>query len=257
MERVALQVEEDPAAPHDVDLQQLVAESDLGGRRPAGAIGMALSGIAVAWSLFQLWYASPIPYMVGVGVFNDTEARGIRLSFALLLGFMAYPAFKSSPRNRIPLLDWALAAAAVLCVVYLIYFYRDLAVRPGLPTSADIVVSVVGVVLLLEASRRAEGPWMPIISIAFLFYVFAGPYLPGLFAHKSISVSRAASHFWITSEGVFGVALGVSTAFIFLFVLFGALWRRQAPAIISSSLHSRCSASSAVARRKRAWFRRA
>ena len=223
MERVALQVEEDPAAPHDVDLQQLVAESDLGGRRPAGAIGMALSGIAVAWSLFQLWHASPIPYMIGVGVFNDTEARVIHLSFALLLGFMAYPAFKSSPRNRIPLLDWALATLAVLCVVYLIYFYRDLAVRPGLPTSADIVVSVVGVVLLLEASRRAEGPWMPIISIAFLFYVFAGPYLPGLFAHKSISVSRAASHFWITSEGVFGVALGVSTAFIFLFVLFGAL----------------------------------
>jgi TRAP transporter 4TM/12TM fusion protein len=223
MERVASQVEDDPAAPRDVDLEELVAESDLGGRRPAGRIGMALSVIAVAWSLFQLWYASPIPYMIGVGVFNDTEARVIHLSFALLLGFMAYPAFKSSPRNRIPPLDWAFAAAAVLCVVYLIYFYRDLAVRPGLPTTADIVVSVVGVVLLLEASRRAEGPWMPIISIVFLFYVFAGPYLPGLFAHKSISVSRAASHFWITSEGVFGVALGVSTAFIFLFVLFGAL----------------------------------
>jgi TRAP transporter 4TM/12TM fusion protein len=223
MERVGLQVEDDPAAPRDIDLERLVAESDLGGRRPAGAIGMALSGIAVAWSLFQLWYASPIPYMIGVGVFNDTEARVIHLSFALLLGFMAYPAFKSSPRNRIPVLDWVLAAAAVLCVVYLIYFYRDLAVRPGLPTTADIVVSVLGVVLLLEASRRAEGPWMPIISIVFLFYVFAGPYLPGLFAHKSISVSRAASHFWITSEGVFGVALGVSTAFIFLFVLFGAL----------------------------------
>ena len=77
--------------------------------------------------------------------------------------------------------------------------------------------------LLLEASRRAEGPWMPIIAIVFLFYVFAGPILPGLFAHKGISVSRAASHFWITSEGVFGVALGVSTTFIFLFVLFGAL----------------------------------
>jgi TRAP transporter 4TM/12TM fusion protein len=223
MERLASQMEDDPAAPRGVDLAELVAESDLGGRHPAGAIGKLLSGLAIAWSLFQLWYASPIPYIFGVGVFNDSEARVIHLSFALLLGFMAYPAFKSSPRDRIPLLDWALAGVAVLSVVYLIYFYRDLAMRPGLPTTADIVVSVVGVLLLLEASRRAEGPWMPIISIVFLFYVFAGPILPGLFAHKSISVSRAASHFWITSEGVFGVALGVSTAFIFLFVLFGAL----------------------------------
>jgi TRAP transporter 4TM/12TM fusion protein len=221
MERLAAQ--EDPNAPRGVDLKELVAESDLGGRHPAGVLGKALSWIAIAWSLFQLWYASPVPYIIGVGVFNDTEARIIHLSFALLLGFMAYPAFKSSPRARIPLLDWMLAAAAVLCVVYLLLFYRDLSMRPGLPTTADIIISVVGVILLLEASRRAEGPWMPIISIVFLFYVFTGPYLPGLFAHKSISIPRAASHFWITSEGVFGVALGVSTAFIFLFVLFGAL----------------------------------
>src|SRR4029079_1664081 len=92
-----------------------------------------------------------------------------------------------------------------------------------LPTTADIVAAVVGVVLLLEASRRAEGPWMPVISITFLVYVFAGPILPGLLAHRAVSIGRAASHFWLTSEGVFGVALGVSTTFIFLFVLFGAL----------------------------------
>ena len=79
MEPVASQVEDDPAAPRDVDLEELVAESDLGGRHPAGPIGTALSVIAVAWSLFQLWYASPIPYMIGVGVFNDTEARVIHL----------------------------------------------------------------------------------------------------------------------------------------------------------------------------------
>src|SRR4029079_5216711 len=95
--------------------------------------------------------------------------------------------------------------------------------RPGLPTAGDIAAAVIGVVLLIEASRRAEGPWMPIIAILCLAYVFAGPHLPGLMAHKGASVSRAASHFWITSEGVFGVALGVSTNFIFLFVLFGAL----------------------------------
>src|SRR4029453_15275930 len=99
----------------------------------------------------------------------------------------------------------------------------DLVQRPGLPTFADILVSVVGVVLLIEASRRAEGPWMPVISIGMLAYVFLGPYLPGLLSHKGASIGRAASHFWLTSEGVFGVGLGVSTQFIFLFVLFGAL----------------------------------
>jgi TRAP transporter 4TM/12TM fusion protein len=209
--------------PSQAELEALVAESDLGGRRPSGAVGRLLTGLAIAWSLFQLWYASPLPFTLGFGVFNDTEARAIHLSFALLLGFMAYPALKSSPRDHIPLLDWMLAAIAVCAVMYLMVFYRELALRPGLPTRWDVAAAVVGVVLLLEASRRAEGPWMPIISIVFLFYVFAGPYLPGLLAHKGASVGRAASHFWLTSEGVFGVALGVSTAFIFLFVLFGAL----------------------------------
>ena len=179
--------------------------------------------VAVAWSLFQLWYASPLPFMVGFGVFSDTEARAFHLSFALFLAFASYPAFTSSPRKRVPLVDWALAAAAIACVLYLVVFYRELALRPGLPTFADILVSVVGVALLIEASRRAEGPWMPIISLSMLAYVFLGPYLPGLMAHKGASLGRAASHFWITSEGVFGVALGVSTNFIFLFVLFGAL----------------------------------
>ena len=205
------------------DLEQLVAEADVGGRKPSGLPAKAIMLVAVAWSLFQLWYASPLPFMLGFGVFSDTEARCFHLSFALFLAFASYPAFRSSPRRYVPLVDWALAAVAIACVLYLVVFYRDLVLRPGLPTFADILVSVVGVALLIEASRRAEGPWMPVISLAMLAYVFLGPYLPGLMAHKGASLGRAASHFWITSEGVFGVALGVSTTFIFLFVLFGAL----------------------------------
>src|SRR5262245_32785859 len=205
-----------------VDLEELVAE-DVGGRRPGGVAAKAITGVAIAWSLFQLWYASPLPFMLGFGIFGDEQARAFHLAFALFLAFACYPAFKSSARNRVPILDLALAAAAIACVLYLVVFYRQLAQRPGLPTLADVVVSVLGVGLLIEASRRAEGPWMPVISIAMLVYVFAGPYLGGLLAHKGASLNRAASHFWITSEGVFGVALGVSTSFIFLFVLFGAL----------------------------------
>src|SRR5947207_3212980 len=212
-----------PAPASPVDLEQLVAEADIGGRNPAGVAAKAIMVVAVSWSLFQLWYASPLPFMVGFGVFSDTEARCLHLSFALFLAFASYPALASSPRNRIPLTDLALAAVAIACVLYLVVFYRALVLRPGLPTFADIAVSVAGVVLLIEASRRAEGPWMPVISLSMLAYVFLGPYLPGLLSHKGSSVGRAASHFWITSEGVFGVALGVSTQFIFLFVLFGAL----------------------------------
>ncbi|HEY0439131.1 MAG TPA: C4-dicarboxylate ABC transporter, partial [Xanthobacteraceae bacterium] len=137
--------------------------------------------------------------MVGFGVFNDTEARAIHLSFALFLGFLAYPALKTSPRDRIPLQDWVLAIIAVAAVLYLIVFYGEIAQRPGLPTRGDIAAAVIGMVLLLEASRRAEGPWMPAIAILFLLYVFAGPYLPGLMAHRGASLGRAASHFWLTS----------------------------------------------------------
>jgi TRAP transporter 4TM/12TM fusion protein len=209
-----------------VNAQEIVAESDLGGRRPGGFSGKLLFAVAIAWSLFQLWYASPLPFALGFGVFNDSEARTIHLAFALFLAFTAYPAATTSPRDRIPAQDFLLAGIAVCAVLYLLVFYRALALRPGLPTGADIASAVIGVVLLLEASRRAEGPWMPVIAILFLAYVFAGPYLPGLMAHRAPSLGRAASHFWLTSEGVFGVALGVSTTFIFLFVLFGALLER-------------------------------
>src|SRR5688572_21698557 len=215
------------AVPDRAALEQLVAEADTGGRAPTSRLVVGLfSALAVAWALFQLWYASPFPYELRIGIFNSTEARSIHLSFALALAFLAYPAFRTSPRRYVPLVDWALAAAAIVAVLYLLVFYRDIAARPGLPTPVDIVMSAAGVVLLLEASRRAEGPWMPAVAILMLAYVFLGPHLPDLMSHKGASLGRAASQFWLTSEGVFGVALGVSTDFIFLFVLFAALLER-------------------------------
>src|SRR5215218_9192991 len=166
------------AVPPNVDLAELVAEADTGGRKPLGLAGQLIYAVAIAWSLFQIWYASPLPYILGFGIFGDTEARSFHLSFALLLAFAAYPAFKSSPRDKVPVIDWLLAAAGICAVLYLVVFYREIATRPGLPTQGDIMAAVVGVVLLLEASRRAEGPWMPIIAIGALLYVFLGPYLP-------------------------------------------------------------------------------
>ncbi|HZD26456.1 MAG TPA: TRAP transporter permease, partial [Alphaproteobacteria bacterium] len=142
---------------------------------------------------------------------------------ALFLAFTAYPAFSRSPRDRIPLHDWLMAAVGAFCGAYLFLFYEAIAERPGLPTTLDLVAAVVGLVLLIEAARRALGPALSIIAIIFLIYIFAGPYLPDIMAHRGASLSRAMTHMWLTTEGVYGVALGVSTNFVFLFVLFGAL----------------------------------
>jgi TRAP transporter 4TM/12TM fusion protein len=212
-----------PAASDRSKLQELVAESDTGGRTPKGGVAMALMLVALAWSLFQLWYASPLPYAFGVLVFNATEARSIHLAFAMFLVFTAYPAFKRSPRAAIPGLDWVFAVVGALCAGYIFLFYTQLSTRPGQPTTQDLVAAVTGMVLLLEAARRALGPAMVIVAVVFLGYVFGGPYMPDMIAHQGASLNKAMSHMWLTTEGVFGIALGVSTSFIFLFVLFGSL----------------------------------
>jgi TRAP transporter 4TM/12TM fusion protein len=209
--------------PADIDLEQLVAEADTGGRHPKGTVGLVLLCTAVAWSLFQLWYASPLPFMVGFGVFNDTEARAIHLGFALFLTFVAYPALKSSPRDRVPLLDWVLAVLGAFAGAYLFLFYVALSGRPGQPTSLDLIAGSVGIVLLLEATRRALGLPMVCVALVFIIYTFAGPSMPDVIQHKGASLTKFLNHQWLTTEGVFGIALGVSTSFVFLFVLFGTL----------------------------------
>ena len=207
----------------DFDVSQLVAENDLGGRTPGPLLTRMLVMLAIAWSAFQLWIASPLPYSTGWFVFNDTESRSIHLGFALLLAYLSYPAFKRSPRDRIPVTDWVLALVAAFCGLYLFIFYRDLAERPGQPIAIDMITGMVGIALLLEATRRVLGLPMVIVALVFLAYTFGGPFMPDMIAHRGFSISRAMSHQWLTTEGVFGVALGVSSGFIFLFVLFGSL----------------------------------
>ncbi|SOD98069.1 TRAP transporter permease [Caenispirillum bisanense] len=209
----------------DENYQDFVAEAETGSRAPAGAAGKLLIGTALAWSLFQLWYASPLPYVMGF-VLNSTEARAIHLAFAIFLAYTAYPALKSSPRDRVPVLDWVLAAVGAVCAGYLWYQYEALSQRPGLPTTIDLVVAGVGMILLLEATRRALGPPLMVVAAVFLIYTFGGPYMPDVIAHSGASLNKAASHYWLTTEGVYGVALGVSTSMVFLFVLFGSLLER-------------------------------
>ncbi|VXA94148.1 TRAP transporter permease [Pseudomonas sp. 8O] len=212
-------------AEKQLSTEELIAQ-DVGARMPVGLMAQVITGLALLWSLFQLWIASPLPFIFGVGVLNDTQTRAIHLAFALLLAFLAYPAFKRSPRDRVPLMDIALGLVAAASAAYLFIFYQQLALRPGSLTTGDLVTACIGIPLLLEATRRALGPPLAIIALLFLVYSLAGPYMPGLLAHRGVSFNALANHQWITTEGVFGIALGVSTSFVFLFVLFGALLER-------------------------------
>ena len=218
---MATDIEKAPEA-----LQELVAKTDIGARKPKGLAATVIFSVSLGWALFQLWYASPLPFTFGIGILNDTEARALHLGLALFLAFMAWPAFANSPRDRVPLLDIAMALAGAFAGGYLLLFYAQLSTRPGQPTQMDIVVSVVGLVLLLEATRRAVGWPMAVLAVIFIAYAMLGPYMPDVLAHKGASVNRLMSHLWLTTEGVYGIALGVSTGTIFVYVLFGTLLDR-------------------------------
>ncbi|MCO5156386.1 MAG: TRAP transporter permease [Aquamicrobium sp.] len=217
----------------EAELQDLVAASDTGARNPVGFAAWVISGVALCWSLFQLYIASPLPFMLSSAtglplVFNDTQTRSIHLAFGVFLAFMAYPAFARSPRDRIPTLDWVFAIVAAFAALYIFIFYRDLARRPGLPITQDLVVAGIGMVLLLEATRRALGPPLAVVAMVFLAYVFFGssPLVPDIIRWGGASFGRAMDQMWLSTGGVFGVPLGVSTAFVFLFVLFGSMLDR-------------------------------
>jgi len=198
-------------------------QTETGGRAATGSAAAVLFVVPVVWALFQLWIASPLPYMFEVGMFNSTEARSIHLAFASFLAFAAFPMFKGRHTGHVPLYDWGLALLATFCSAYLYLFYEELATRPGAPILQDVVVAIVGLVLLLEATRRALGLPLTIVAAVFIFYSVAGRYMPDVISHGGVSLDKLASHQWLGTEGVFGVALGVSTSFVFLFVLFGAL----------------------------------
>ena len=206
------------------ELQELVSSSDAGARNPAGSVGTFLAIVAIVWSLFQVMLASPLSNQLLPGsVINNS--RQIHLAFAIFLAFMAYPMLKSSPRHYIPIHDWLLALGGAFLALYGYIFYDKIVNSGGLADDTDKWFALIGLVILFEGARRALGPAMAIIATIFLLYVFFGSSqaVPDVIRWKGASLQKAMSHMWITSEGVFGIALGVSTKFVFLFVLFGAL----------------------------------
>lgn len=201
----------------------IVAEADTGARSPSGIPAKILWYVPLVWAGFQLWLASPLPFLFRFGIFNSTEARSIHLAFAIFLAFLAFPALKRSPRHYIPIQDWVIALVAAFAAGYQYIFFLELSERPGLPTQMDIVVSIIGLVVILEATRRALGPPLMVVAAVFMCYTFFGHLAPEVIQWKGASLNKAMSHYYLTTEGVYGIALGVSTSLVFLFVLFGSL----------------------------------
>lgn len=189
--------------------------------------------ICLIWSLFQLWIAADFPFylsqVTGLNlVFNAQEARQIHLAFGLGLALAAY-----HPVRRIhPYFDQSITAILTVCGVvaclYLYSFKIDIADRAGLPNHYDIMFSLAGMLCVMVAVYRVVGLPLVIVASCFLFYVMFGhlDIFPDAMRWKGASLNKATWHFWMQTEGVFGVALGVSSSMIFLFVLFGALLER-------------------------------
>ncbi|MTI16074.1 TRAP transporter fused permease subunit [Rhodobacteraceae bacterium RKSG542] len=214
----------------EVEAQELVAQADTGARSLEGNLGIMVAVIAFVWSTFQLYVASNVPYWLfdttGVElIFNNSEIRFIHLAFGLVLSAFAYPLFAWSRRDTIPWYDWLLAAAGAFACLYLVVMRNDIALRPGLPTQMDLIVSATGLTVLAISVYRTLGLPLVIVAGVFMFYVFFGnqSFMPDAIQWRGASVGKALWHYWMQLEGVFGVAVGVSASMIFLFVLFGSL----------------------------------
>ena len=181
----------------------------------SGLPAKIVSALAISFSVFQIYTAS-------FGLLDAQIQRAIHLGFGLCLAFLLYPTKKSWLGNKLHPLDLALAILGAATPAYIVINYRELILRAALPTSTDVFIGAIGIILIIEAARRVVGIPMVCVVLFFIGYAFAGPYMPGLLAHRGLSIEHFVSHVYFTTEGVFGIPLGVSSTFIFLFILFGA-----------------------------------
>ncbi|HRZ90083.1 MAG TPA: TRAP transporter permease, partial [Spirochaetia bacterium] len=194
-------------------LKKFDKESDF--RTLAGFLGKFIAALAIAFSVFQV-------YTAAFGVLDAMIQRAIHLGFGLTLIYLLYPTSKKWPRDKLHPVDALLAVASAVAPMYILITYQQLVLRAGTTTPMDIAMGLLGIILVFEAARRVVG--LPIVIIAgiFVLYAFAGPYIPGRLAHRGARLDTLVGHLFFTTEGIFGIPLGVSSTFIFLFILFGA-----------------------------------
>ena len=186
--------------------------------------------IAITWSLFQLWYASPFPFWLNFGMFKGLPARAIHLGFALLLAFLIFPYARGKKVNFIDIL---IAITGAICCLYIYVFYDQLVGRGGIllkinlsdnfTIPIELILGIIGILILLEATRRVIGVPLVVIAVCFLLFSYFGQYAPDIISHGGLSLKRLVGFQWFDQEAIFGIPIGVSVDFIFLFVLFGAL----------------------------------
>ncbi len=210
------------------DIEEIVAKSGASREPESSPVKFLISTLCIIWAVFQMWVASPMQFDLAVLIsskallFNEMQVKYIHLSFATALIFLTFPAFSNSPKNRIPAQDWIIGIIMCCSVMYLYVLYESVMSRMGRPSDVDILVSVFGIAFLFEAARRSVGLAMASIGIIFIMFCHFGESMPDIISHKNASFAAIASHQWLSSEGVFGVALGVSSSFVFLYVLFGS-----------------------------------
>ena len=194
-------------------MQKFDKESDK--REMSGVWKYIISGICILFAIFQLYTAT-------FGILDAHLQRAVHLMFGFLLIFLLYPARKGWSRSSMHPVDVICAVAGAGTCLYLIINYKELVLRAGMNTETDFIVGAIGLLLVFEAARRVVG-W-PMITVAFVFlmYAFFGPYMPGLLAHRGVDIQEMFDHLFYTTEGIFGTPMGVSSTFIYLFILFGS-----------------------------------
>ena len=192
------------------------SELESGGRRILkGWQGLIVAGLALSASLFHL-------YTAAFGLLPAMYQRGVHWLFMSVLLFLIYPATKNRPKGRIDIWDWVCAAAVAAGCLNILFNWDAIAYREGMPVASDIYMGLIMIVLVLEGARRSMGWPLPTMAFIALVYALYGPYFPGLLAHGGFPIEELAPFMYLRTDGIFGVPLGVSASFIFLFVLFGA-----------------------------------
>ena len=206
---------------NEIDVQKLMEQYDSESRirRPLGMMAILIALIAVSFSVFQF-------YTGGFGLLLALKQRAVHLAFTLTLIFLIYPRSSKEfekDKNKIPFYDIIFAIIGAGTCLYLAVFYKEMVVRSGLPTTLDLIVGAMAIIFVLEATRRVIGNALPIVVSCFLIYSYFGQSMPGFFAHRGFSLTRIIDHLYAGTEGIFGIPLGVSASFVFLFILFGAV----------------------------------
>lgn len=172
-------------------------------------------------------------YTAGFGIPQATIHRGLHLAATTFLIFMSFSAFGRQEPARgpmalfgVPLTDWAMAIAGAVAALYVPWIYDQLAMRVGNPNQTDIVMGTILIVVLLEAVRRSMGWPLPVIAILFMAYAYFGQSMPGILVHPGASWGNIVNHLYLTSQGIYGTALGVIATYVFHFVLFGVMATR-------------------------------